>query len=38
MIESGGRIGMKCSMYGRDIQNVQVRKSEGTIPHGKLRK
>jgi pyruvate/2-oxoglutarate dehydrogenase complex dihydrolipoamide dehydrogenase (E3) component len=29
VIESGGRTGGKCSMHGRDIQNVLVRTSEG---------
>jgi len=38
VIESGGRIGRKCSMHGRDIPNVSVRKSKGTIPPGKPRK
>jgi hypothetical protein len=28
VIESGGRIGRKPSMHGRDIQNVSVKKSE----------
>jgi hypothetical protein len=38
VIKLGGRIGGKYSMHGRDIQNVLVRESEGTIPPGKPRK
>jgi hypothetical protein len=38
VIESAGRIGWKCRMYGRDIQNVSVRKFEGTTPPGISRK
>jgi hypothetical protein len=38
VIESRKGIGWKCSMHGRDIQHVLIRKSEGTITPGKPRK
>jgi hypothetical protein len=38
MIESRKEIGWKCSMHGRNTQNILVRKSEGTITPGKPRK